>query len=201
MPPEGSSPETAWTVLAVHETPLIAVESRANKDSMNLYAECLCKRLGAAVTGEPGSWTNGPPAVAAFLAKIGVPSDQYHLDDGCGLSKLNNISPAAMVRVLTFDRAGPNGQAFQSTLAVAGIDGTLDDRFRGTSLRGRVFGKSGFVNGVSALSGYLYTRSNTWFAFSILMNGLPPQSNSSAKFLQEKIVRAIDNESAELASR
>ena len=81
-----------WVLLAVHETPIEQVIARANKDSMNLYAECLCKRLGAQVSGESGSWQNGPAAVAAFLHKVGVSDDQFTLDDGCGLSKQNSIS-------------------------------------------------------------------------------------------------------------
>ena len=72
------------------------------------------------------------------------------------------------------------------------MDGTLDDRFRGTDLRGRVIGKSGFVNGVSCLSGFLHAKDGQAYAFSILMNGIPDKSNSGAKFLQERIVRAVD---------
>ena len=188
--------EHPFVTLAVHETPIQQVMARANKDSMNLYAECLCKRLGAEVTGQPGSWDNGPAAVGAFLTKIGVPSNQFHLDDGCGLSKLNGISANTMVTVLTYNHAGPNAKLFQDTLAVAGVDGTLDDRFRGTDLRGRLFGKSGFVNGVSCLSGYLHARDDQWYAFSILMNGIPAASNSGAKSLQEKIIKALDSTTA-----
>src|SRR5262249_37759343 len=58
-----ASGDKSWVVLAVHETPIERVMARANKDSMNLYAECLCKRLGADVTGQSGSWQNGPAAV------------------------------------------------------------------------------------------------------------------------------------------
>ena len=184
--------DRSWILLAVHETPIAAVMSRANKDSMNLYAECLCKRLGAFSTGEAGSWENGPAATMAFLRKIGVPESQFHLDDGCGLSKQNGVSAHAMVSVLCYDYFGPNSKLFQSTLAIAGVDGTLDDRFRGTDLKGRVVGKSGFVNGVSCLSGFLHAKDGQAYAFSILMNGIPDKSNSGAKFLQEKIVRAVD---------
>jgi D-alanyl-D-alanine carboxypeptidase/D-alanyl-D-alanine-endopeptidase (penicillin-binding protein 4) len=67
------------------------------------------------------------------------------------------------------------------------MDGTLDKRFL-DDLRGRVFAKSGFVNGVSCLSGYIKTRDDQWYAFSILMNGV----GYGAKQLQEKIVKAID---------
>jgi serine-type D-Ala-D-Ala carboxypeptidase/endopeptidase (penicillin-binding protein 4) len=185
-----------WTLLAVHETPLLAVMARANKDSMNLYAECCCKRLGFAAAGV-GSWENGVSAVGDFLQTIGVPTSQFHLDDGCGLSKENAISANLMVTVLEHDFAGRNADAFLSTLAVAGIDGTMDNRFRGTDLRGRVFAKSGFVNGVSCLSGYLHARDQRWYAFSILLNDVPAGGTAQAKILEEKIVKAIDDRAAQ----
>ena len=64
---------------------------------------------------------------------------------------------------------GEDREAFIQTLAIGGVDGTLDDRFTGTS-KGRVFAKSGSVAGVRTLSGYLQTEAGDWFAFSILVN-------------------------------
>jgi len=181
-----------WSLVGVNETPLPIILARANKDSVNLYAESLCKRLGFATAHQSGSWANGTAAVGAFLLEAGVPPEQFHLDDGCGLSKLNNISPNAICKLLTYDFYGPNHQPFMSSLGVAGVDGTLTERFRGSDIRGRLFGKSGFVEGVSALSGYLHGRDGAWYVFSILMNGIPHQSNSLIKPLQEKIIKAVD---------
>jgi D-alanyl-D-alanine carboxypeptidase/D-alanyl-D-alanine-endopeptidase (penicillin-binding protein 4) len=179
-------------------TPIAVVLGRANKDSMNLYAESLCKRLGfAASAGQPGSWTNGPAAIESFLASLDVPADQFSLDDGCGLSRANTISATAISKVLQHMYFGPSRQVYIDSLAVAGVDGTLDDRFRGSDLRGRVFGKSGFINNVSSLSGYWRGQDGRWYAFSILMNGIPHKSNGAIKPLQERIVRAAD----ELTSR
>jgi serine-type D-Ala-D-Ala carboxypeptidase/endopeptidase (penicillin-binding protein 4) len=190
-----------WKSIAVHTTPLSTVIGRANKDSMNLYAECLCKRIGAAVSGQSGSWENGTAATAAFLESLGVSRDEFNLDDGCGLSKKNTISPNAMAKVLEHNFYGRQHDAFMSSLAVAGVDGTFESRFRDSDLRGRVFGKSGYVVGVSALSGYLKAKDGQWYVFSILMNGLPEGTNGGAKLLQEKIVKAIDADaSAGIAS-
>jgi D-alanyl-D-alanine carboxypeptidase/D-alanyl-D-alanine-endopeptidase (penicillin-binding protein 4) len=181
----------AWTLLAIHETPIETVLARANKDSINLYAESLCKRLGAASTGETGSWTNGRAAIAAYLRRIGIAAGDFALDDGCGLSRQNEVTPEAVVKVLTHVYRSKHSHFYLTTLAVAGIDGTLDDRFAGTDLRGRVFGKSGFINGVSSLSGFVRTKDDRWIAFSILINGIPDRSNWHIKQLQERIVRAI----------
>jgi D-alanyl-D-alanine carboxypeptidase/D-alanyl-D-alanine-endopeptidase (penicillin-binding protein 4) len=180
----------AWRIVGIHETPLAVALARANKDSINLYAECLCKRLGFAASHQTGSWENGTAAVAAFLNKAGVPSSEFHLDDGSGLSKQNHITPSAITRVLVHDFFIPSHDAFVNSLAVSGVDGTLEDRFRNTDLLRRVFGKSGYVEGVSCLSGYLRTKDNQWYAFSILMNHI--SSHGLGKGLQEKIVRAID---------
>jgi D-alanyl-D-alanine carboxypeptidase/D-alanyl-D-alanine-endopeptidase (penicillin-binding protein 4) len=96
-----------------------------------------------------------------------------------------------MVRVLAHDYYSKDSQTFMASLSIGGVDGTLKRRFEG-DMRGRVLGKSGFVAGVSALSGYLHAKDGHWYAFSILMNGIPELSNSSIKPLQERIIRALD---------
>ncbi len=190
--------DRSWVLLAVHETPLTSVIDRANKDSMNLYAECVCKRLGFAKYGA-GTWKNGTAAVSGFLASLQIPPSQYRLDDGCGLSKNNAVSAHVMVSVLTHDYFSANSAAWMASLAVAGEDGTLAERFRGMDLRGRVIAKTGFVNGVSCLSGYLHAKDDNWYCFSIMFNGIPEGSNSGAKVLQERIVRAIDHRAQAIA--
>jgi D-alanyl-D-alanine carboxypeptidase/D-alanyl-D-alanine-endopeptidase (penicillin-binding protein 4) len=194
-----AGPAGKWRTLAIHETPIGLVLARANKDSVNLYAESLCKRLGhEASGGQPGSWENGTAAVGAFLKAAGVAESEFQLDDGCGLSKQNAVSAEAFAKVLGRNFHSPNWEAFRATLAVAATDGTLQDRFRGTDLKGRVFAKSGFVNGVCALSGYVRTRDNQWFAFSFLINKVG--AIADAKLVQEKIVRAVDNHAATIAA-
>ncbi len=192
----GGKADKTWTLFAMHETPIEQVLLRANKDSMNLYAESLCKRLGFAETGQPGSWQNGVAAVAAHLRKAGVDEKEFHLDDGCGLSRENGISPHAIARLLAFNYHAPSHEMYMGTLAVAGQDGTLEHRFEGADLRGRVLAKSGFIDRVSALSGYLHARNDQWYAFSIMMNDTPAESNWKMKELQEAIVKAINDDLA-----
>lgn len=182
-----------WTTLAVHETPLIQVLSRANKDSMNLYAEALFKRIGAAVNGPPGSWENGISTVTQYLACLGIDQNQFVLDDGSGLSRNNRVSPDLIIRLLCHQFHGSNRELFLSTLSVGGTDGTLENRFTQTPLQNRVFAKSGFIDGVSALSGYVQTTDNQWFAFSILFNGIQKGTNATAKKMQERIVLSLES--------
>jgi serine-type D-Ala-D-Ala carboxypeptidase/endopeptidase (penicillin-binding protein 4) len=190
--PQAASPAEPWKARAVHSTPISAVVNRANKDSINVYAEALCKRTGAAASGESGTWENGLSAVGAFLESLGVSKEEFNLDDGCGLSKKNTISPNAIARVLERKFRDADWEMFLNSLAVAGVDGTFEHRFRASDLRGRVYGKSGYVNGVSSCSGYLKAKDGQWYAFSIIMNALPDGAVGGAKQLQERIIKAID---------
>ena len=191
--------DPSWSVLGIHETPLATVLARANKDSVNLYAEAMCKRIGAAVSNEPGSWKNGTKANADYMKKIGVAETEFHFDDGCGLSKENTISANALCQVLIHNFHNPETkETYFNSLSIAGKDGTLEHRFQGTDLRGRVFGKSGFVNGVRTLTGYLKAKDDQWYVFSILLNQLA--DTVTGKNLQEQIVRAVDAHSRELAA-
>jgi D-alanyl-D-alanine carboxypeptidase/D-alanyl-D-alanine-endopeptidase (penicillin-binding protein 4) len=174
----------------VHETPLAGVLARINKDSANLYAESLLKRLGAARSNQPGGWDNGRAAAASFLASIAVPADHYAIDDGCGLSRQNRLSPEALVRLHANNLRSAYRDAFLASLSVGGEDGTLRRRFTG-DLDGRVFGKTGYIRGVSTLSGVLKTKSGKWYAFAVMHNELPG-SVGGAKAAQDRVVAAID---------
>ncbi|MBC7784518.1 MAG: D-alanyl-D-alanine carboxypeptidase/D-alanyl-D-alanine-endopeptidase [Burkholderiales bacterium] len=181
-----------WRELLVHETPIAATLARANKDSINMYAEALAKRLGAAQSGTAGSWSNGTAAVGRYLKTIGIPEAEFTLDDGCGLSRKNRVSPDAFVAVLARQFHSANRQTYLDNLAQAGVDGTLKRRFDDTPLRQRVLGKSGSINRVSTLSGYVNGRDGNWYAFSVLFNDFGGGAGTSAHSLQEKIVLCID---------
>lgn len=182
-----------WQAIAISKTPLKTVISRANKDSQNTYTECLCKRVGAAATGQSGSWASGTATSGKLLQSLGVAPSEFHLDDGCGLSRDNSISSNALARVLMHDFCSPYRDSFIESLAVGGMDGTLKHRFG--NLAGRVHAKTGFIEGVSALSGYVQARDGNWYAFSILINGIGHLTNSNIKPLEDQIVKAIDEQS------
>lgn len=199
--------KAGWEVVGVHETPLTTVLKRTNKDSMNLYAETLCKRLGreagtaADGTKAPGSWAGGTAAMADFLRTLGVDEMEFTFDDGSGLSKHNLISPHALARVLAHEFHGKARGPYMGSMSIAGVDGTLEDRFRSREmrdLRGRVVGKSGYINGVRTLSGYLKSKDGQYYAFSILMNRIP--DDPMVKVIQERIVRAVDNHASAVAA-
>lgn len=179
------------TLLARHETPIEVVIRRANKDSVNLYAEALMKRLALGPRARPeggGSWALGRSALSAYLSALGVKAAERVIEDGSGLSRANRLSANAITRLLVADFFGPNRQMFLDSLAVGGVDGTLDNRFR-DDLKGRVFAKTGYVANARCLSGFVRTKSDDWYAFAILING---PVGAEGRRIHEQIVAAID---------
>ena len=188
----GDEKEPAATVVAQHETRLLAVMARANQDSLNMVAECLCKRLGHDATGKPGSWANGTAAVMAYAKNLGVGDDLLSLDDGSGLSSKNRVAASAFTTVLAHVAGRPDGDLFVATLAQPGEDGTLRRRFKGLSVAAHIHAKTGHINGVSTLSGYIDVDSDSpsgrrRFAFSILCNKYKGNANP----WQDQVCQAI----------
>ena len=97
------------------------------------------------------------------------------------------------MKVLCYDFQSKNKDVMFNSLAVPGEEGTFKTRFK--KLRGRVVGKSGYIDNVSAVSGYLKAKDDNWYAFSILLNNCPYKTNDVAKEIQEKIVMAVDENS------
>ncbi len=138
--------------------------------SQNWMTEQLVKTLGAE-WGEEGSWQEGFRVEREFLTEeVGVDSLDIFYQDGSGLSAYNLVTPRAMIRVLEFMRNSPHAGVYKDALASPGEDpGTL--RRRLLSLEGRLFAKTGTINHVNSLSGYLVTDSGRELIFSILTNG------------------------------
>lgn len=190
-------------------TTLQAVLNRTNRDSMNLYAEALLKRSGFQLTGAPGSFENGSAAVRRFLAnRFDDPTlaAAIQVADGSGMSRDNRVTTRALAELLDVMRDDDNAFGpFLASLGRPGDGGTLDRRFQGTDLTGGLYAKSGYLNAVSALSGYLVYPPRRaggeprLIAFSIVCNGFGTGNareldNSDMKRLQEEIVGLIDAE-------
>jgi D-alanyl-D-alanine carboxypeptidase/D-alanyl-D-alanine-endopeptidase (penicillin-binding protein 4) len=152
--------------------PLHLIITEYNKNSVNIIGENILKTLGAEFKEAPGTWEKGALVVSEFLHKIGI-KDEFRIVDGSGLSLLNQITPHAITDVLKY--AYKNrliGLQFLTSLPIAGVDGTLKGRFKRSEVEGRVMAKTGYLNNVRALSGYVFTKSGEVLVFSILANGL-----------------------------
>lgn len=184
------------TTLAVVTTSLEEVLRRCNTDSHNLYAEALLKRIAHEVTGRPGSWTDGAAIIRMLLRERLGPefAAATIVADGSGMSRDNRIAPATLTRWLdVMQRDARASDLFLASLATPGT-GTLQKRFRAAGPVNLLQAKSGYLEGVVALSGYLTHRdSGHRVAFSVLVNGVTPgEGTIAARKLQEDIALAID---------
>ena len=142
-----------------------------NKKSNNLYAEHLFKKLSANFFRTKGSWINSRKLVKDFLInKIDLQDESFTISDGSGLSSKNKISPAAMVKILEFASRQNYFDDFYQSLAIGGIDGTLVRRFKSEPLYDNLRAKTGYIYGVSSLSGYFRGEDDDLYAFSIIVN-------------------------------
>jgi D-alanyl-D-alanine carboxypeptidase/D-alanyl-D-alanine-endopeptidase (penicillin-binding protein 4) len=142
-----------------------------NKVSQNLHAEILLRLLGRE-KGTAGTVEGGLEVMRGFLNNVGVAPDQYVFYDGSGLSRQNLVTPGAVVLLLRYAAQQAWGASFRDTLPVAGVDGSLAERFTDEDVQGRVRGKTGSLGGVKTLSGYATTDRGEEVAFSILTNNL-----------------------------
>jgi D-alanyl-D-alanine carboxypeptidase/D-alanyl-D-alanine-endopeptidase (penicillin-binding protein 4) len=147
--------------------PLIEDLRITAKVSQNLHAE-LALRAVARARRNLGSFEAGQEELKAFLTEIGVDPGAYNILDGSGLTRLNLVTPAAVVKLLRYMYDSPARDNWISLLPVGGQDGTLASRFAENA--GRVHAKTGSLSHVSALSGYVQRADGSWVAFSILVN-------------------------------
>ncbi len=181
-------PGAGWQELTVHRTDLLTVLEVTNKRSQNLYAESLLKTLGAERCGE-GSWSAGRRAVAEFLERLGLAPDTYELADGSGMSRNNRFSPQQVTHLLRAMYAHRFGPEYLASLPCSGEeDLRWERRLADPPYRGNVCAKTGYLRGVSTLSGYAKARSGKLYAFSILCNGLDSGGVAAA---QDRIVMTI----------
>ncbi len=191
--PVSDGPEARTAVVV--RTNLSVLLERCNVDSDNLYAEALLKLCGHRVTGQPGTWGSGAAVVRMQLKdKLGADAAaRVVVADGSGLSRNNRVSASTLARWLRTLSVSPGGEHFVKSLALAGEEGTLRRRFRGSKLVSEVRAKSGYIRQVRTLSGYVtHAESGRQLAFSVLVNEVPAGADARAKELHENIVELVD---------
>jgi len=158
------------TVLAEHVSqPLIEIVRITNKVSQNLHAELLLRTVGREKVGA-GSTAAGLEAEKDFLKGAGIADGDVVLSDGSGLSRDDLVTPRAVGALLNYAVKQPWGAAFVSTLPVAGVDGTLENRMKNSAATGFIEAKTGAADHARALSGYATTRGGEYLVFSIFVN-------------------------------
>jgi D-alanyl-D-alanine carboxypeptidase/D-alanyl-D-alanine-endopeptidase (penicillin-binding protein 4) len=161
--------------LAVQRTDLRDALWRCNTFSQNVFADCLLKSLAAydangQRAAEPGSWERGVDVLRETLQQIGLDPASAVFRDGSGLSHRNRSTAELIVRLLVLMRRTPEAAPFEQSLARPGQPGTMQRRFADPVLNERLIGKTGTLQGVQTLAGYVRRGDGTTLAFAVLMN-------------------------------
>ncbi|HET7873315.1 MAG TPA: D-alanyl-D-alanine carboxypeptidase/D-alanyl-D-alanine-endopeptidase [Terriglobales bacterium] len=157
-------------VLAEHVSlPLIEDVRVTNKTSQNLHAE-MALRLVAKLSGNTPSFEGGAAGLKQFLLQAGLKEDDFVLLDGSGLSRRDLVTPSGVVQLLLYASRQPWGDAFEESLPLGGVDGSLSERFQKSPASGLVHAKTGTLSHVNALSGYAQTAKGRRLVFSVFCN-------------------------------
>jgi len=159
-------------LLLVHESkPLADLIQDMNKESNNFMAESILKTIGAETGGAPGTSQKGAAAVKRYLESLGIGTTGLVQADGSGLSPDNRVSADILARTLLATQSDfQAAPEFMASLPIGGIDGTLDHRMMTGPASRRIRAKTGFINGVSSLSGYAWNDNGRLLVFSIVVN-------------------------------
>lgn len=190
-------------IAKLESPPLALIASKTMKPSQNMYTETLLWTLGeearkrmsapepAPAASASPTRTSGPALapisvqqessadlglaeVKSFLSSIGIAPDGILQYDGSGLSRHNLITPSAVVQLYTYmAKESKYSQAWRDSLTIGGVDGTLANRFKGTAAQNNMRGKTGTIDQVSALSGYVTTAAGEPLVVSFIVNGVP----------------------------
>lgn len=189
--PEAERGDSLVTVF-VHESPALSeIVTPFLKRSQNQIGEMLLRHLGV-VDSDTGSLRAGRRVVTAALTDWGIPESGYIYADGSGLSRYNYVSPDALIRLLRVMARRPEFDVFYDALPIAGVDGTLERRMRGTRAEGTARAKTGSIANSRALSGYVTTLDGELLAFSMIVNNFDEPADV-AEYLQDLAVERLAN--------
>jgi D-alanyl-D-alanine carboxypeptidase/D-alanyl-D-alanine-endopeptidase (penicillin-binding protein 4) len=171
MPPVAAPIEIA----SLQSPPFSVIAAHTLKPSQNQYTEIILRTLGKVAGTDPTQPNEeaGLTIVKNFLRQAGVSENELALNDGSGLSRNDMITADATVQLLTFMTTHKYFDALRQALPIAGVDGTLRTRMRGTPAEGNVRAKTGSLSSVASLSGYVTTAAGEKMVFSMMLNNYP----------------------------
>jgi len=167
-------------VTNLQSPPLSLIAANTLKPSQNLYTELVLRTLGK-VSAAPATAANvnrtseeaGIEIVKLFLREAGLIPSTLVLTDGSGLSRNDMITAAATIQLLTYMHRHRYAAVFRDALPIAGVDGTLRNRFKGTPAENNLRAKTGTLSSATSLSGYVRDAAGEQLAFSIMVNNYP----------------------------
>ena len=172
---------TAWVEITKLESPpLSVIAANTLKPSQNLYTELILRAMGETIgdktQGKKNSFQLGVGVVDSFIKQAGVADGSVLMSDASGLSRHDLITPAAVVQFHTYMSRHQYGNIWRDAMPVGGVDGTLKNRLKNPATMNNVRAKTGTLDQVSSLSGYLTTASGEKLVFSIMTNTIPSSS-------------------------
>jgi D-alanyl-D-alanine carboxypeptidase/D-alanyl-D-alanine-endopeptidase (penicillin-binding protein 4) len=186
----GAAWESAATFSSVASASLAELARPLLKDSINLYGEAVL-RLNAS----RGVFPTNDAALAGLretLDRWGVRADAWQIVDGSGLSRRNAVAPEVLVEVLRrmYDPSG--GSPWMDAMPIAGRDGTLADRMRGTAAEANVRAKTGTMSNIRTLAGYVRTRDDEALAFAIMADNFEGVGSAAVQAIDSIAVRLAE---------
>ncbi len=178
-----------FKILAEYSNTLADCLSRANKDSLGLVAEALVKTIAAAKApdGKNGSWDRGRELISEYLLRLGISENQFYIDDGSGFSRQNQLSAYAITTVLSDVYNSNNWPIYRDSLAIGGVDGTIGKYFKEKKYKGKILGKTGYIDGVKTFSGICSTAGGDYI-FSILANNTNGRTRTAINKIAQLII-------------
>jgi serine-type D-Ala-D-Ala carboxypeptidase/endopeptidase (penicillin-binding protein 4) len=167
-------------VILIESNNLTKIITEINQNSNNLFAESLLKILQVEFKNDT--------IINDILTDLGLDRPSFVFADGSGLSRQNMVTPAALVNTLRLMLLTPDARTYQESLSIAGVNGTLKNRFQNTNVVGNLRGKTGSLTGVSALSGYLERENFPPLVFSLIINNTQQSTKLQRQTLDEIVI-------------
>lgn len=186
---EKQKPQDAFCICTRFHT-IDQVLMKMLKESDNLYAESMFYQIAASTDNHPATAKSARAVIKRLINKVGLDPSRYNIADGCGLSLYNYVTPELEVMLLKY--AYYNGNVYLHllpALPIAGRDGTLRTRMRGSFTCGNVKAKTGTVTGISSLAGYCTAANGHHICFSIINQGLLHGRNGRA--FQDRVCTSL----------
>jgi D-alanyl-D-alanine carboxypeptidase/D-alanyl-D-alanine-endopeptidase (penicillin-binding protein 4) len=178
-------PVSSLVEIATRQSPpLSVIAAQTLKPSQNLYAELILRALGKATATNPKQTSEeaGIAAVREFLTRAGIEPGRIVMLDGSGLSRANLVTAETTTRLLTYMNTHRAGSVFREALPVAGLDGTLRNRMKGTPAQNNVRAKTGTLGTATSLSGYVFSAAGERLVFSLMINNPPRDTDPRTNF-------------------
>ena len=185
----GHVPAGSRLLLKSYSRTLAQILPTIDKDSNNVMARQLLLTIGAKRSGGVGTERNGANAIGAWLASRGLHFPELRIENGSGLSRVARISARHIGDLLVDAYRSPYRQYLMQSLAVAGVDGTMKRRLKGTRVRGRGFFKTGTLRDVRSIAGYVKAADGKTYVMAILHND--PRARRRSLAAHDKLIEWV----------